>query len=73
MILERVDLLKAMHKVMCHMNDEFAYEIWVTEGVPDEPSNEDYEQIANDYTMYKHVIETFEDIMKDYIVSGIVG
>ena len=38
--------LKAMHEVMCNTNDEGLYMRWISLGVPDCPTEDDFEFIA---------------------------
>ena len=53
----RIRQLKAMHEIMCTSNDESVYHRWVTLGIPDCPTYDDYEYIANNTESYN---ETFE-------------
>ena len=46
----RIKLLKEMNAYIIEMGDEEIWMDWITLGVPDEPSEDDYEFIAeNDY------------------------
>lgn len=62
----RVEILKAMHQYMMNVNDEEAYFHWITLGVPDEPSEEDYESIADDESDWEDIVKYFATLIKDY-------
>ena len=55
----RILQLKAMHEVMLNANDENIYMSWITCGVPDCPSDDDYEFIAEDDETYNEVVDLF--------------
>lgn len=55
----RAEQLEAMHNVMCCANDEEIYMHWVTVGVPDEPSREDFLEIAADTDEYNAIVDLF--------------
>ena len=69
----RIENLKRMHDVMCRMNDERAYLWWAEEGVPDCPSDDDYESIADDTDDYEEIMEVFTLIVSEYGSRGIMG
>ena len=49
-IQARIKMLKEMNKYIIEMGDEEIWMDWIAFGVPDEPSEDDYEFIAeNDY------------------------
>lgn len=54
----RADQIQAMHEVIRQCNDENIYMAWILT-VPDEPSREDFEDIAEDPEEYNHVIDLF--------------
>lgn len=64
----RVEQLKAMHEVMTKANDERIYMSWASEGVPDCPSDDDFEYIASDTEQYEDIIKLFVRLVskKDY-------
>lgn len=66
---EKVKNLKLMHETMMNMNDEDAYYDWIVLGVPDEPMEEDFEEIANND--YKHCLMLFKNLLKAYKYAGI--
>lgn len=55
----RMSQLKAMHEVMINANDENIYMSWITCGVPDCPSDDDYEFIAEDDENYNEAVDLF--------------
>ena len=55
----RVAQLKAMHELMCDANDEGIYMAWITTGVPDCPTEEDFEWIAEDNQAYDECFDLF--------------
>lgn len=61
----RVAQLKAMHELMRNANDEEIYMTWIVAGVPDEPREEDFEDIAADDDMYNECFDLFIKLIKD--------
>ena len=51
--------LKAMHEVMCNANDEGLYMTWISLGVPDCPTEDDFEFIAESDETYNETIDLF--------------
>lgn len=60
----RIEQLKAMHELMRNANDEGIYMSWIVTGVPDEPSEEDFEYIAIDDKLYSECFDLFVDLIK---------
>ena len=54
----RVKQLKAMHELMLNANDEEIYMSWICI-MPDEPSEEDFVDIALDDEQYNECFDTF--------------
>ena len=54
----RVAQLKAMHELMINANDEGIYMTWIYV-MPDEPSEEDFEYIAESDDEYNHCFDLF--------------
>lgn len=67
---ERVEALKAMHLLVCHLNDEAAYDSWIQVGVPDCPSDNDYDFIASDKESFEDCMSEFIHLVKAYGRSG---
>ena len=61
----RMTQLKAMHTLMCEANDESIYMSWAMGGVPDCPSEDDFESIALDAEMYNEVFDLFVKLIQD--------
>lgn len=60
-----IRLLKAMHEVVISMNDENAYERWILV-VPDEPTEDDFEYMANDDELMDDACRLFRSIVKTH-------
>lgn len=60
----RIKQLKAMHELMTLANDEDIYMAWIYT-MPDEPSEEDFEDIAEDDEMYNECFDAFVRLIKD--------
>lgn len=64
MIKTKMNLLQQMHNFILDIGDEEIYEEWVTSCVPDEPSEDDYEFIASNETLWNEITEKFIQIIK---------
>lgn len=62
----RVTILKEMHDYIMNIDDEEAYFHWTIIGVPDEPTEEDYESIADDENAWEDIVKYFATLIKDY-------
>ena len=62
----RFDKLKAMHNMMLHVNNENYYMTWIYT-VPDEPTEEDFIDIATDAKMYNEVEGLFKRLITQAI------
>jgi len=67
---ERIEILKQMHNIMLHMNNENAYYDWIQLGVPDCPSKEDYEYISDNNDDFNESVEWFVRCIKVYGKDG---
>ena len=56
---KRIRILKKMHQHIINLDDEDIYSIWITEGVPDEPSEEDFKYISETDDLYFDICELF--------------
>ena len=66
MLKVRKDLLKQMHEyVRLHIDDEEAYMDWII-FVPDEPDEEDFENLAEDEELWKCCCRLFGKLIKRY-------
>ena len=71
MVAIREKLLKDMHQYIIEIGDEEIYIDWVTLAVPDEPTEEDFESIAEDDETWIKTCELFgilseSDIKNNY-------
>lgn len=58
---ERIKQLKAMHDAMKNCNDEDIYYAWIYV-MPDEPSESDFVNIAEDDEAFEEVCNLFYDL-----------
>ena len=61
----RVELLKDMHNYIIDMGDDFIYDIWIRDGVPDEPDDEIFEFIASDDDEWREVCALFGKLVEE--------
>lgn len=59
----RIKLLKDMHNYIIAEGDEFIYDIWIRDGVPDEPNDEIFEFIASDDDEWYEVCKLFGELI----------
>ena len=64
-IERKIELLKSMHHYIIEMGDDFIYDIWIRDGVPDEPDDEIFEFIASDDDEWREVCELFGKLVKE--------
>lgn len=62
----RIAALKLCHNEIIEIGDEEAYEWWIAMGVPDEPSEEDFEWIASKDDEYEEVLRLYKKICHEY-------
>ncbi|MBP5565052.1 MAG: hypothetical protein J6X45_04960 [Lachnospiraceae bacterium] len=68
---QRLKNLKRMHDTMTRMNNEEAYAVWITY-VPDEPSEDDLKDIAEDVDDYDECVTLFVKLVYSYGSDGIL-
>ena len=68
---ERITNLKRMHNVMTRMNDEEVYMVWI-DYMPDEPSEDDIRDIAEDDEQYDDIVRMFVKLVYKYGHEGIL-
>lgn len=61
----RMNLVGGMNEYVKCMNDENAYMSWIMI-VPDEATEEDLQDIAEDDEMFQEVVELFNRLVKKY-------
>lgn len=65
MIKDRIQLLKAMDSYICNtMGDENIWETWISAGIPDCASEDDYGFIAGDDEEWIEVCKLFGRLVK---------
>lgn len=69
---DRIKCLQNMDTAMKFINDEEngVYESWLSVGVPDGASDEDFEEIAKDDESYFETCELFAGLISDLLVNG---
>ena len=60
----RMNQLKAMHELMLNVNDEDIYMSWINL-MPDEPSEEDFKDMALDDEQYNECFDLFIELIAD--------
>lgn len=60
----RISQLKAMHQLICEANDEDIYFSWIAT-FPDEPSDEDFYDVAMDDEAYNECFDEFVKLVAD--------
>lgn len=64
-IERKIELLKDMHNYILDMGDDFIYDIWIRDGVPDEPDDEIFEFIASNDDDWREVCELFGKLVEE--------
>lgn len=62
-IQSRVKQLKAMHSLMIEANDENIYMTWIMGWIPDEPTEEDFIDCAENDEWYNETFELFKKLI----------
>lgn len=68
---QRYKDIKLMDQACRSINDEDYVDIWLSEGCPDESTQEDYEDIASDDEEYERIFKLFKSLMKDAVEDGL--
>lgn len=68
---EREEVVRSMHTLIFALNNEDAYEEWISVAVPDCPSDKDYEFIAENEDCFVTAVNAFKRIWKTYISDGL--
>lgn len=69
--MSREEELRLMHETMTCMNHEDAYLEWICVGVPDEPSDEDFVDMAEDEECFMYTFTVFCRIFNRYKKYGL--
>lgn len=64
-IERRIELLKSMHNYIIDMGDDFVYDIWIRDGIPDEPDDEIFEFIASNDDDWREICELFGKLVEE--------
>ena len=64
LVKTRITLLKQMNEYIINLGDEEIWMHWICVGVPDEPSEDDYEFIAEDEEEWLDVCKIFGQLVK---------
>ena len=68
--MNRVEFIKALNEIVLGLGDEELIESWLMNGVPDCPTDEDFEFIAQNQESFNEAINCFVRLSK-YIKTGI--
>jgi hypothetical protein len=64
--------LRIMHETMQSMNNEDAYMYWIANGwIPDEPTEEDFENCVNSECDYIEIKILYNELMREYAKDGL--
>ena len=69
---KRKKILTRMQDIATRMNIEDAYEYWSAYGLPDEPSEDDIKDTAEDDEIYEDVVYAFVSMIYHYGQYGIL-
>lgn len=69
-MMNKVEFIKALNEIIIGLGDEDLIEPWLMCGVPDCPSEEDFEFIANNQKSFDETVNLFVKMSK-YIKTGI--
>lgn len=62
----RLSIAHQMHEYLINAGDERAYEIWIEEGIPDCPCEDDFEWYANDRVEFEELCDLFGRIVRQF-------
>lgn len=62
----RAAKLKRMHEAIIDNGDEDLYEIWIRDGIPDEPEDVDFFDIAMDEQSYTEICDLYKKLAKHF-------
>ena len=71
-IENRKKILRRMENIATRMNIEDAYDYWSAYGIPDEPSEDDIKDIAEDDDNYEDIVYAFVSMIYHYGQFGIL-
>ena len=71
-LIRRITVLKKCHEIIRNLNNEEAYFEWIVDGMPDCPTEEDFELICSDDFFYLDCLNLFSQIFKAYFTDEII-
>lgn len=63
LVKTRISIAKQMNKYIINMGDEEIWMDWITVGIPDAPTEEDYESIAEDNEEWMDLCKLFGSLI----------
>ena len=66
----RVQSLKAMYDVVEHLNNDNAYELWLSIGCDPDPPLDELLRISNDDHLYHDYLDHFMYVLRNYYLDG---
>jgi hypothetical protein len=70
LVKTRISIAKQMNKYIIDMGDEELWMDWIVLGVPDAPTEEDYEFIAEHDICWAELCKLFGSLVKDECAEG---
>ena len=69
---EKLKMVRSMHNIIVHINDENAYATWIYQ-MPDDPQEEDFEWFADpdNEESFNDLTKLFLNLCKEYLDSGL--
>lgn len=61
-----------MYDVIEHLNNENAYNLWLSIGVPIDPTLEDFTRLSNDEHLYHDILDHFMYVLRNYYMDGYI-
>lgn len=65
LVKTRIEIAKQMNDFIINLGDEEIWEVWITNGIPDEPQEDDYELFASDDGEWNGLCELFGSLVKE--------
>lgn len=65
-----MDLIRGMNAIVISLNNEDAYDLW-TLVIPDDATEEDFEDICEDADLFQSAVHAFMKIMNTYGKDGL--
>lgn len=65
----KMNILGGMNEYIRNLNDEEVIEVWLMCGIPDGATEEDLEEIADDFDEWKEMVALFCKLTEKYVKS----